>query len=63
MIMRALTATLGRRFRAGFALMSLVFLASCQTEPAVHPTKQVVADSTQVNDDPPVKPSGPGGGK
>lgn len=50
---------------ACLALLALIGLASCDTQSDVKPAAQSAKDSTSHNlvaGDPPIKPSGPGGG-
>ena len=55
----------GRPVLACLALIGMLFLASCQSQPEVKPMMKMASDSTAnglLESDPPVKPSGPGGG-
>lgn len=64
MIKQVKATAQSRRFRAGCALLGMLFLASCQPDRPVSPSQEMASDSIQVsNDDPPVGPGGPGGGK
>lgn len=53
-----------RSLGAGLAIAGVFLLSSCGSQPDVKPEIQVSADSLHklVDGDPPVKPSGPGGG-
>jgi hypothetical protein len=58
-------AAWSRQVWACLALMGMIWLASCQSQSEVKPLTKSALDSTSHNlvaDDPPVKPSGPGGG-
>ncbi|WP_460970810.1 hypothetical protein [Spirosoma migulaei] len=69
MMKRFMTTANGRRLGTGVALLGVVWLASCQPETvtankAARPDSHITSDSLHVqDDDPPVGPSGPGGGK
>ncbi|MCF0051602.1 hypothetical protein LXM25_16155 [Dyadobacter sp. LJ53] len=55
----------GRSIGVCLAVVGMLWLASCESQSGVKPLTKSAADSTSHNlvaDDPPVKPSGPGGG-